>query len=350
MPEAYHLPSGQYDAWLATLRRHGRLIAPVMREGEYRFDVLADDELPMLGRGLTRRSPKWVFFPQHEAMLRFRRQADDYASAEVAQPNNTPQVLLGVAPCDAASLPMLDRIFMDNYHDPYYAARRRNTLVIALACARPTSTCFCHALGGGPADAAGADLLLTVIDGGYLLETITPAGQSAAAGWGLDPADGDHREQATRAHAVAVEKLKPIESLAGIEAKLEGLFNHPLWREAAEKCIACGTCTYNCPECHCFDIRDLPLADGGERVRGWDACMYAQFTVHASGHNPRPDQGARWRQRIMHKFSYLPANIGLYGCVGCGRCITSCPVRLDIRQVLDAVRRALPEEASRGTV
>ena len=117
---------------------------------------------------------------------------------------------------------------------------------------------------------------------------------------------------------------------------LPALFDSPVWAEVSEKCLACGTCTYNCPDCHCFNIEDRLLADGGERVRGWDSCMYPMFTQHASGHNPRPDQAARWRQRTMHKFEYLPRNVALYGCVGCGRCVQSCPVRLDIRQVLRA--------------
>jgi len=115
--------------------------------------------------------------------------------------------------------------------------------------------------------------------------------------------------------------------------------------------LACGTCTYVCPQCHCFNIEDRLLLDGGERVRAWDSCMYPGFTIQASGHNPRPDQAARWRQRIMHKFEYLPRNVGLYGCVGCGRCILSCPVQLDIRQVLDRVRQAAaaPETAQESS-
>jgi Fe-S-cluster-containing hydrogenase component 2 len=117
------------------------------------------------------------------------------------------------------------------------------------------------------------------------------------------------------------------------------LYDSPIWQEIANKCIACGTCTYVCPECHCFNIEDRALADGGERVRAWDACMYTLFTQHASGHNPRPDQAARWRQRTSHKFAYLPRNVGMYGCVGCGRCVLACPVRLDIREVLRSVRR-----------
>lgn len=121
---------------------------------------------------------------------------------------------------------------------------------------------------------------------------------------------------------------------------LPALFASDVWQAVSAKCLACGTCTYNCPTCHCFNIEDRQLAGGGERVRAWDSCMYPTFTQQASGHNPRPDQAARWRQRTMHKFEYLPRNVDLYGCVGCGRCIQSCPVRLDIRQVLEQVRQA----------
>ncbi|MFH1085710.1 MAG: 4Fe-4S dicluster domain-containing protein, partial [Chloroflexota bacterium] len=162
----------------------------------------------------------------------------------------------------------------------------------------------------------------------------------------LPDADEAHERAAAESEARAAARLEPIAPVAGIEDALEPLFNDPVWREIAEKCIACGTCTYNCPDCHCFQIQDRLLAAGGERLRVWDGCMFPGFTLHASGHNPRPDQAARWRQRVMHKFSYLPANVGLYGCVGCGRCIQSCPVQLDIRAVLARLRAAAAEKAA----
>jgi sulfhydrogenase subunit beta (sulfur reductase) len=163
----------------------------------------------------------------------------------------------------------------------------------------------------------------------------------------LVAADEGSAARAAEIEAKAVARLSEIEPVAGIEAMLPALFENAVWAEVSEKCLACGTCTYNCPECHCFFIEDRLFADSGERVRGWDSCMYPMFTQQASGYNPRPNQAARWRQRTMHKFEYLPRNVGLYGCVGCGRCVQSCPVRLDIRHVLRRLREVHAEQQAK---
>lgn len=340
MGEKYLLKFEQLNNWLEQLSRSGRLVAPVMRSGELRYDYITEPAEVQLGQHITRRSPKWVFFPQSETLLRYSRKLDDYGEITAAEVDTSPQILLGVTPCDARSFIMMDRIFgQGTYQDPYYCARRTNTLVITCACQKPTSTCFCQNFGSHPADSAGADVLLQPMETGYIVELVSEKGKQAGADWLLPAADDASLAQAEVVRADAMARLRPAFPTDGIEQDLAGLFDSPVWREVAEKCIACGTCTYNCPECHCFNIVDNQLASNGERVRGWDACMFPQFTQHASGHNPRPDQASRWRQRIMHKFAYLPANIGLYGCVGCGRCIVSCPVRLDIRQVLLRVRQ-----------
>jgi len=336
----YLLVKEKIADWITQLQQTARVVAPVVRAGELRFDYIRAANEVILGSHNTRRSPKWVFFPQSEVLLRYGKLLDDYSRTTAVEIDKSPRVLLGAAPCDARSLILLDRIFGQGvYQDPYYCARRANTLVISYACERPTSTCFCHAIGSSPFDTTGADVLLSSIGGDLVVDLVSEAGRRAGAGWNLAAADEGTTALVEAASAVAVDHLQPVEKVAGIEHDLAGLFDSGIWREIAEKCIACGTCTYNCPECHCFNIVDNELSSGGERLRSWDACMYSQFTVQASGYNPRPDQASRWRQRVMHKFSYLPANVGIYGCVGCGRCIVSCPVRLDIRQVLQRVRQ-----------
>ncbi|MHB9032424.1 MAG: 4Fe-4S dicluster domain-containing protein [Anaerolineae bacterium] len=340
MGEKYLLKLEQLSTWLAKLAENARVIAPVMRADELRFDNVTDPGEVHLGQHNTRRPPKWVFFPQTERLLSYGRKLDDYGQIKAAELDNTPQVLLGAAPCDARSFILLDRVFGQGvYQDPYYCARRANTLVISCACEHPTSTCFCQNFHSGPADSSGSDVMLYPAGDAFIVQLITEAGERAAADWHLPLADKAALVQSEHKISEAAARLSPANPADGIEKDLAGLFDSTMWRDVAEKCIACGTCTYNCPECHCFNIVDNQLASGGERVRGWDSCMFPQFTQQASGYNPRPDQGTRWRQRIMHKFSYLPANVGLYGCVGCGRCIISCPVRLDIRQVLTLVRQ-----------
>lgn len=323
-----------------------RLIAPVKRNDELRFGQVASPQEVILAYRNTLKAPKAALFPQVERMMRFDQKLDHFNAVREVTADTTPTVVLGMRPCDARSLLLFDKVFIaDRYVDVYYKARRDNTLIISLACDRPRPTCFCHAFDSGPYDPTGSDAFLREAGDAYLLELLSERGARALAGLDLPLADQAHLEQARRIEADAQARLSAIESVEGITETLAPLFENGVWAQIAEKCIACGTCTFVCPGCHCFNIEDRSLASGGERVRAWDGCMFPNFTLHASGHNPRPDQAARWRQRTMHKFAYLPLNVGLYGCVGCGRCILSCPVRLDIREVLRQVRAAYAEFA-----
>jgi len=343
------LPKEKLSTLIAALQAGYRVLAPMEHQGGLRFAPVDDPDRVRLNYRNTPTSPKAAFFPQVECMMRFSRELASHNVVTSVPVDTTPTVLLGVRPCDARALLLLDSIFGQGpYTDPYYCARRENTVIVGLACTRPRSTCFCHAFGSGPYDVKGSDVLLEDAGDAYIVRSASDRGAALLEGLeGLQPADSEHLARAKEAQAASEAQLTPVEPVTGIESALGDLFEHPtLWRDVSAKCLACGTCTYICPECHCFNIDDRVLFDGGERVRAWDSCMYPEFTVHASGHNPRPDQAARWRQRVMHKFEYLPRNVGMYGCVGCGRCVVSCPVRLDIRQVLDAVRAAAaqPEE------
>jgi sulfhydrogenase subunit beta (sulfur reductase) len=126
-------------------------------------------------------------------------------------------------------------------------------------------------------------------------------------------------------------------SVKGLMEKLDGMFEDAYWDSLYKRCIACGTCTYICPTCHCFDIQEYATGSSGERIRCWDACMFSDFTQMAGGHNPRPSQKERVRQRFMHKLNYFPHQHGEYACVGCGRCVRKCPVQLDILEVINEV-------------
>jgi sulfhydrogenase subunit beta (sulfur reductase) len=335
------LPKERLNELVARLGSGRRLVAPVLHDGALRWRTVEAGETITLDAGNTSDSPKAMLLPQTEGMMRFGRACGHYADGHSSTPEETPTVLLGVRPCDAHSFLMLDRVFLEGrFRDAYYAARRKNTLVIVLACARPRSTCFCHALNGGPYDRLGADLFMRDAGDAYLIEPVTEQGREVFRELAdrLSPVDEAHRAAAAEIEDRAMQRLRPVKPVAGIKKVLQGLFDSPVWAEIAEKCVACGTCTYLCPGCHCFTIEDRLRARDGERMRAWDSCMYPTFTLHASGHNPRPDQAARWRQRTMHKFAYLPENVGMYGCVGCGRCIQACPVRLDIRDVIRRVR------------
>jgi sulfhydrogenase subunit beta (sulfur reductase) len=330
------------QAWM----QRWRVIAPVLREREARFEEVEDAASVALDYGNAKHSLKSVYLPQVEQLLTYMRRRDDHNVITVSDPPTGPTMLFGVRPCDARARLMVDRVMVDGVcRDRYYAERRDGIVVVGLACEAPRSTCFCGAFDSGPYDPTGTDLFLRVAGDMYLVDTVTDRGAELAQDLTLVAVDEEHQRLAKDAQAAAEAALRPIETLVGIEDALEGLWDHEVWRDIAATCLACGTCTYLCPTCHCFAVEDRTLAGGGERVRAWDSCMYAGFTMHASGHNPRPDQGARWRQRVMHKFSYLPQNVAAYGCVGCGRCVINCPVNLDIRRVLARVREVSRMEA-----
>lgn len=280
----------------------------------------------------TVRPPKEIFFPQREVLLSF--QSDSLRAVPLSHEKI---IIFGIRPCDARSLTCLDKIFCDGrYQDPYYLFRRENSLIISLACDEPEATCFCTSMGGSPAGKEGADILAFRMEEKLLFEAVTERGTEFINEHDASfrPA-GAHDDAAVEARVGAAEDLLRDIDLNGLKQKLDRDFEHPIWEELSRRCWGCGVCSYLCPTCHCFDINDE--VDGrsfGVRIRTWDSCQYPNFTLHASGHNPRGDTRQRLRQRIMHKFSYTVESHGLAFCVGCGRCVRNCPVNLDLREML----------------
>ncbi len=179
--------------------------------------------------------------------------------------------------------------------------------------------------------------MIELPDGRYGLKVLTEKGQELLGKADL-PAEASDQEGEVfeRALQEASEAGKSEEvDVPGMAKKLEGMFDSEYWEYTHQRCLGCGTCTYLCPTCHCFDIADEVVTDAGQRVRNWDSCMFDLFTLHASGHNPRPSQKQHLRQRIMHKFSYTVDRFSDAFCVGCGRCVTRCPVNIDVREILD---------------
>ena len=235
---------------------------------------------------------------------------------------------------------MLDRVFdSDQVKDPFYVERRSNTVVIALGCNRPLSTCFCTALGGDPFGEEGMDVLMGDAGDSFLAKSVTQKGKDFLAKhkkFFSGKSTGSWKNLVKDAQS----KLKTGLQLNGAGTRLKELFENDVWETVSYKCHGCGTCAYLCPTCYCFDLTDEKTGTGAKKIRRWDCCMFSLFTLHASSHNPRPVKAARLRQRIMHKFSYYPETYGESSCVGCGRCVCSCPVNLDIRQVLEEVMAA----------
>jgi ferredoxin len=262
---------------------------------------------------------------------------------EVIMPEGK-RVLFGVRPCDAASLLMLDSVFLKSsspepgsgvaYEDPYYRMRRENTLVIVMACNNPAPTCFCTSVDGGPFDEKGADIMSFDLDDVVLFRAVTEKGQAFMDAYEalFSKPSPNHQLQRDKRKTSAEEKIQKVD-IAGASEALNRDIEPSFWEKTAERCLACGTCTYLCPSCHCFGFHDEVLNKISRRIRVQDACMFPSFTLEASGHNPRPGQAERLRQRIMHKLRYTRDNYDRIFCVGCGRCITNCPVNIDIREI-----------------
>ncbi|OGP54202.1 MAG: hypothetical protein A2Y65_08470 [Deltaproteobacteria bacterium RBG_13_52_11] len=283
--------------------------------------------------------PKGVIFPQTEQFLSYTyaKDPENLTRSTVQldhQVEAKPTLLFGARPCDVQGLAVFDAVFTQGqWQDPSVKARTDATTIVTLLCVKPEGTCFCTSVGGSPTATEGADLALTPVSGGYVAEAITEKGKTMLQDEAFTPAKDKQVKEAERVRA-AVKKQDTL-PLKQIEQKLIKLFSTEFWEQMSAPCISCGACTYVCPACYCFNITDEPAGMGGERIRTWDSCMFYQYTLEASGHNPRPTKAERYRNRIGHKFSYHPTNYkGQFGCSGCGRCIKACPVSLDIRQVL----------------
>ena len=315
------------------------VLGPVREDAGVLFEPLEGRDLD-LSFANTRNAPKNALFPHTETLIRFTRTPK---GMEFAAGGDDPvEAAAFVRPCDARSFLFLDKVFdQDKYRDPYYAGRRERTTVVSVACTRPPyAACFCTSVGGEPAGSEGADVLLTDLGDEVLAEFLTPKGEGLLKHFeGARPADEKARSKKEEVRESARQAIRSRVPAREVKPILDANFEHPFWATLHQKCLACGTCTYLCPTCHCFDISDETTGEGGVRIRNWDSCMYPLFTKETSGHNPRPGQKERWRQRLMHKFRYIPENFDTIGCVGCGRCVLNCPVNLDIRKIVEDVSR-----------
>jgi ferredoxin len=297
-------------------------------------EVTTPDEVS-LGQVQTVQSSKAVIFPRVEELFSFRSREGRVEIRERDLAALPETMVFGLRPCDAAAVASLAAIFNWDSADALFSARMASLTLVAVSCNRCDEHCFCTSVGGGPGATAGSDILLTDTGGGdYLVETVSDKGRRLLAGAAglLKPASGGDKESrlARVEKAFDLEKVKPaLDSLFADEA---------FWVEQSLRCVGCGACAYVCPTCACFDIQD----ESGKRLRCWDSCGFSLFTLHTSGHNPRPLQSQRWRQRLMHKFSYMPERQQVLGCVGCGRCSRACPVDMNILEHLQALAEAKP--------
>jgi formate hydrogenlyase subunit 6/NADH:ubiquinone oxidoreductase subunit I len=332
---------------LEKLQEAYQLFGPVKDKDFHSFQALEKDQYPDFDYLNSRLSPKAIIYPQSEKMFEFslnEKDPDAHILKEVPR-NYSPKAVLGIRPCDVKSFDLVKRNFVTKeYVDPYWQNAYDTTIFVGLACSEPCSNCFCTTAGCGPCYDDGMDILLVDEGDHFIAKVLTDKGDAlmASAGWSesLEESEAVKRLEAFKKESE--DRITSFITTDNLASKsTSDIYESNIWEEISFACINCGTCTYLCPTCWCFDIQDEVKGSSGCRIRNWDSCMYPLFTLHGSGHNPRNTKMMRVRQRFMHKLKYYVDKYGAgIQCVGCGRCVRYCPVNIDIRRVCELMNRA----------
>lgn len=334
----YILEKGAVAPLVEALMSDYRVVGPKAKGPKFVFDRITDPAELRLDYDTTILPPKKVLQPQHERLATFDLQGEPEAASFVEA---EPTVLFGVHTCDLKAIRLLDEAFSDDYPDAHYLSRRDETLLVSIECLQPCDEhSFCKDMGTITAD-GGYDLHLTEMESGYLVETGSEAGEELLAKYAQASAGEDHKSTLEQ---VRSDKLDHFEAkldfdAAELPAMLSEAFNHPVWQDMGERCLACGSCTNVCPTCYCFNVEDevnMVLTEG-ERVRSWDSCQLDEFASVAGGENFRESRAARQRHRLMRKGKYLYEKFDELGCVGCGRCIRTCTAKISIVESYNAI-------------
>jgi ferredoxin len=316
-------------AWLDSLvEKQYTVIAPRVVEEALLYRPVASGGEVVFDFERTALSPKTFFLPDTQVILEVEKREEKLTLSEPAMARE--QVIFGLRPCDARGLRSLDALLLDRPPpDAYYAERREKTTLVGLACPQMWDDCFCTSLGSGPDDASDVDLMLYEGEAGYWVSVNTDKGKALLEGLEAEEMDGDVPTSDSSGTTVPV--LPPEQWGAR--------FDDAYWQRLADRCLSCHACTYVCPTCRCFDVRDETVASGPgyahiQRLRAWDSCLAVAYRRIAGGHNPRPSKAQRLRNRYYCKFCYSPLDFDTVACVGCGRCIEACPVGIDIAEML----------------
>jgi ferredoxin len=299
-------------------------------------------------------SLKGFLFPPREMLLESRRRNGAWQMA-APKLEPTPLAVIGVRSCDLAALAIQDKVFLEGpFVDPAYKARREKLFLAAVNCRRASATCFCHSMNTGPRVRSGFDVVLTEIDGQFVVEIGSRRGAEMMADIEWTPARARDVDEVRTISAVLEEEMQRRDAApysqqrgvrqrhmdtTGIRDLLVGNLEHPRWSEVAQRCLACGNCTLVCPTCFCAAVEEVSDLAGEHvrRERAWDSCFNAEHSYMNTG-TVRKTTASRYRQWLTHKLATWHDQFGVSGCVGCGRCITWCPVGIDITEEVAAIR------------
>ena len=305
--------------------------------GKYRLKRRDDDAL--FGYVVGPHSWKQFLFPARAKLSEANKTSEgwQFQTAEEVPPK---YAFLGVRACELAAIAVQDRVFLnDAYVDPIYQRRRENALLVAVNCTQAASTCFCTSMKTGPRCQSGFDLALTEIDGGFTVEIGSEKGQDLLAELDHDDLSSQREMAAETARQCAVDQIEKRMDTTNIRDLLLNNLNHPRWEAVAERCLSCTNCTMVCPTCFCSSVTEVSDLAGEhvERERQWDSCFNVDFSYVVGG-NVRDNIRSRYRQWLTHKLASWIDQFGTSGCVGCGRCITWCPVGIDLTEEVAAIR------------
>lgn len=365
----YLLPRERFPELLDALRTLGyRVVGPTVRDraivygvisaetdlpigwtdrqeaGQYRLERRSDDAL--FGYNVGPHSWKKYLFPAHERLWTAQKSADGFSIAP-ERPDFPPTAFLGVRACELAAIRVQDHVFLGGVVDPSYRERRARILTISVQCGQAGATCFCVSMGTGPGIRSGYDLSLTELLGPgshrFLLEVGSEDGRRIAERLTLSPAPPSEVEAAGAAVEATAAQMGRTLDVGGLKEALQSAPNHPAWADVARRCLSCQNCTLACPTCFCSTTEEVPDLDGDkvERWRRWDSCFASGFS-ELHGSPVRLQTASRYRQWLTHKLAGWHDQFGESGCVGCGRCITWCPVGIDLTREAAAVRRPPP--------
>lgn len=333
--DIFFLPNERCIEWLARLGDEYKIFLPISVNGKVHWQPFDKAKLSLETialREIRAAEPiKAFLFRPRESVATFPQPLEPAPAP--------PALLFGVKACDLRGLAAHQKMFLEGeYPDPFYAERLKNTVFVAADCPTPKESCFCNLVGVVPYATENADVSLTVLDEGWLLQPISERGRELIEKPGVTSADESQKARRESLRAEALKSLqrinpKPWNPLLP-QMIAERTNDERFWSQAAQECVECFACLLNCPTCFCFLLFDQAKGEAVERTRIWDACYMAMYARVGGGANPRPKFLQRFINRFHCKFMNAKNLHGFYFCSGCGRCFTSCMGKIDIRDIL----------------